>query len=105
MNAEAILTVSAAVVALTQIVKWAGLPDKWGPLAVLLLALLGVAAWAFSQSVLPSREAIWPLFSGWINVALAAAGVFGFTRAGVAAVHRITPPPTDGAGSSRTLNP
>jgi hypothetical protein len=37
MDGQAILTVSAAVVALTQIVKWGGIPDKWGPVAVILL--------------------------------------------------------------------
>jgi hypothetical protein len=104
MSAEAILTVSAATVALVQIVKWSGLPDRWGPVAVMVLAAIGVAAWAFSQSVLPNREAIWPLFSGWINVALAAAGVFGFSRAAVTAVTRATPPPQSGAGSERTVS-
>jgi hypothetical protein len=104
MNAEAILSVSAAVVALTQLIKWAGLPDKWGPMAVLGLALVGVVIWAFSTTPAYDRELIFPFFSGWISVALNAAGVFGFTRAAVSAVARVTPPPTDGAGSSRTTS-
>ena len=42
MNAESIVAVSAAVVALVQLVKWAGLPDHYGPVAVLVLSLFGV---------------------------------------------------------------
>ena len=46
MSAEAIVTVSAAVVALTQILKWSGaVRDAHGPLVVLGLALLGVLLW------------------------------------------------------------
>jgi hypothetical protein len=49
MNAESIVTVSAAVVALVQVIKWAVRRDGWGPAIVLLVSLLGVAVWAVSQ--------------------------------------------------------
>lgn len=96
MDSQAVLTVGAAVVALTQIVKWGGLPDRWGPIAVLILALAGVVAYALSQEMV-DRAQFFDYFAGWINVATSAAGVFGFTRASSAVVTRATAPP-GGAG-------
>ncbi len=101
MNGEAIMSVSAAVVALTQLAKWAGLPDKWGPVSVLLLAILGTAFWGWSTGDV-TRGSAFAYFAGWIAVSTSAAGVFGFTRATVSAVARVSPPPTTGAGSSPT---
>lgn len=97
MSPEAIITVSAAVVALVQLAKWAGLPNHWGPLAVLALAALGVAVWAWSQERLPGRADTFGYFSGWIVVATSAAGVFGFTRAASSAVTASKAPPGGGA--------
>lgn len=85
MNSEAIVTVSAAVVALTQLVKWAGVPSKLGPIVVLVAAGAGVAVWAISSGGIGQKE-LFELFSGWIAVATSAAGVFGFTRAGASSV-------------------
>lgn len=79
MDAQAILTVSAAVVALVQLVKWAGLPDSKGPLGVLVCSLLGVAFWAWAEDDF-SRTVAFGYFAGWIAVMTSAAGVFGFTR-------------------------
>lgn len=98
MNGEAIVTVSAAVVALTQLAKWAGIPDRWGPLAVLLLAAVGVALWAYSLGQF-ARPELFEYFAGWIAVATSAAGVFGFSRAAASTLARATPPPSSGAGS------
>lgn len=102
MNAEAIVAVSAAVVALVQLVKWAGLKDNYGPLAVLVLSLIGVAFWAWSVGDF-TRATSFNYFSGWIATATSAAGVFGFTRATATAVSRMTPPPDGGAGTNSTL--
>lgn len=105
LNAESIVAVSAAVVALVQLVKWAGLPDRRGPIVVLAFALLGVLL--YQVSVAPDgrifvRGDLWPIFAAWIAVSLSAAGVFGFTRAaGDAVVATRTPPP--GAGASATV--
>jgi hypothetical protein len=106
VNGEAIVTVSAAVVALTQLVKWAGIPDRFGPLIVMLLGVIGVAVWTWSQAIPPEdlRGAAFGLFAGWIAVATSAAGVFGFTRAAAGAVTSMTPPPSSGAGSERTVS-
>jgi O-antigen/teichoic acid export membrane protein len=101
MNAEAIVAVSAAVVALVQIIKWSGLPDKWGPVVVLVASLLGVAVWAYSRGDFSRAEAF-GYFAGWIAVSLNAAGIFGFTRAAASAVVSAVPPPVSGAGSSPT---
>jgi hypothetical protein len=106
MNGEAILAVSVAVVALTQLLKWAFLSDRWGPIAVLGLAALGVGFWIYSQNIPTDqlRGMSFTIFSGWISVATSAAGVYGFTRAAASAVTSATPPPLDGAGSSRTTD-
>jgi hypothetical protein len=48
LDGQAIITVSAAVVALVSLVKWAGLPDGLGPLAVLICSVIGVCVWGFT---------------------------------------------------------
>jgi hypothetical protein len=101
MDSQSVLAVSSAVVALTQMCKWAGLPDKWGPLAVMLLSALGVGLWAYTQGNF-ARDTTFDYFAGWVSVSLGAAGVFGFTRAAANAVISAAPPPRDGAGSNRT---
>jgi hypothetical protein len=101
MSGQAIITVSAAVVALTQILKWAGIvKDRRGPLAVLVLALFGVVFWGWSSGDF-SRASAFGYFAGWIAVASSAAGVFGFTRSGPDAVTATKAPPP-GAGASAT---
>jgi peptidoglycan/LPS O-acetylase OafA/YrhL len=97
VNADAVVAVSAAVVALTQLSKWAGLRDSYGPIAVILISGVGVLVWLVGgEQWPPARTDIWPIFSGWIAVTLSAAGVFGFTRAAAGAVTRATPPPNEG---------
>lgn len=102
MDGGAIVSVSAAVVAVTQLAKWAGLNDKLGPIAVMLLAALGVTVWGYSEGTF-ERTQIFEYFTGWIAVATSAAGVFGFTRAGSSAVTSIKEPPKGGAGGSPTM--
>ena len=104
MSSEGTLAVSAAVVALVQLLKWAGLRDSYGPLVVILLSGVGVGVWLVSgESWPPMRTDIWPIVTVWIAVTLAAAGVFGFTRATAAAVTSVTEPPKGGAGGSPTI--
>jgi hypothetical protein len=102
MNAAAILTVSAAVVACTQLLKWAILPDRYGPIAVLGIALAGVTFWVWTQGTFLRVEAF-EYFAAWIAIATSAAGVYGFTRASGEALTKALPPPGEGAGSDRTL--
>lgn len=105
MDAEAIVSVSAAVVALVQLVKWAGLPDQRGPLAVLGLAAAGVGIWSFSIGTF-ERTQIFGYFAAWIAAATSAAGVFGFTRSGPESLTATkTPPAAPGAGANVTVKP
>ncbi len=104
MNAEAIVAVSAAVVTLCQLLKWAFIPDKYGPVAVLILSAVGVALWVWSEPDPITRAAAFGYFAGWLAVSLNAAGIYGFTRASGEALVRMAPPP-GGAGSSPTVKP
>jgi len=104
MTGEAIIVVSGAVVTLTQLIKWSGLPDKLGPIAVLTLSLIGVAFWGWSSGDF-TRTTSFTYFAGWIAVSTSAAGVYGFTRAGGEAVARMTSPPVGGAGQDITKKP
>lgn len=101
MDAQAIITVSAAVVALTQLFKWGFVPDRYGPISVVMLSLVGVAFWAWSSGDF-SRANSFGYFAGWIAIATSAAGVFGFTRAGSEAITKTSPGPPAGAGGNPT---
>ncbi len=90
MDSQAIMTVSAATLALVQLLKRAGLPDRLGAVAVLVLAALGVALWAVSRGGADPHDA-WELFAGWIAVATSAAGTFGLARALPGAVSALRP--------------
>jgi hypothetical protein len=100
VDGQAILTVGGAVVLLTQLVKWVGLPDGKGPIAVMVFSIFGTALWGWSHGGISQANAF-DYFAGWANVALSAAGVFGFTRAASIAVTGTKTPPT-GAGASPT---
>lgn len=79
MDGEAIVSVSAAVVALTQLAKWARLPDRLAPVVVVVFALIGVAFWGWTQGGV-TRDVAFGYFAGWVAVMTSAAGVWGFTR-------------------------
>lgn len=102
MDGQAIMVTAGAVVALTQLVKWGGLPDKWGPASVMLLALFGVLLWGFSFEETYDRKDTFDYFAGWITVATSAAGVFGFTRAAGTTLTAMHAPPS-GAGQNATV--
>jgi hypothetical protein len=87
VDGQAIISVSAAVVALTQLIKWAGVNDRLGPLFVMLLSVVGVVFWGYAEGSYERAKAF-EYFAGWIAVATSAAGVFGFTRAASDAVVR-----------------
>jgi hypothetical protein len=100
-----VITISAAVVTLVQLAKWAGLSDHWGPVAVMFFSMLGVGLWGYSHNQPFAGTMVWEYFTGWINTALAAAGIFGFTRATASSVSKFSPPPNTGAGSNPTDKP
>jgi hypothetical protein len=101
MDGQAILTVSGAVVALVQLVKWMGLPDQRAPLAVLGLSALGVVFWGVTTGTFERTQAF-GYFAGWIAIATSAAGVFGFTRSGPSSLTATKEPPP-GAGANATV--
>jgi hypothetical protein len=101
MDGGAIIAVSATVVTLVQLVKWSGIPDRLGPLAVLVLSALGVAFWGWSAGTF-ARATAFAYFAAWIAVSTSAAGVYGFTRASGSELTKMSAPPT-GAGASPTI--
>lgn len=102
MDAEATVSVSAAVVAFVSLIKWAGVSDKLGPIAVMVASLLGVVLWGYSEGTY-ERTKLFEYFVGWIAVTTGAAGIFGFTRASSSAVTSMKAPPAGGAGSNLTM--
>lgn len=80
VDGQAIIAVSATVAALTRLVKWMGLPERFAPGVVMLLSAFGVLLWALTQPEAVNRTEVWSYFAGWIAVATSAAGVFGFTQ-------------------------
>jgi hypothetical protein len=101
LDANAATAIGATVTVVTQLIKWAGLPDRLGPIVVLLLSALGVAVYAYSLGDFQRAEAFTYL-TAWANVALVAAGIFGFTRAAPSAVTALRTPPA-GAGQNPTV--
>lgn len=86
MRAEDVIAVGAQVVVATQFVKWSGLPDRFGPLIVIVLSALLVAVWGLSSGTGWSNQLLWPYTAGFIGVATTAAGVYGFTRSAAIAI-------------------
>lgn len=104
LDANTVALIGIPVVALTQLAKWQGLPDRWGPVAVILFSVLGVGLWVASQPAGFARTDLFNYFVAIMTVATAAAGVFGFTRAGAAAVTATREPPA-GAAQHVTSKP
>ena len=102
MTSQAIMSISAAVVALVSLLKWAGVRDNYGPIAVLSISFMGVIFWGWSTASL-TRASAFDYFSGWVVVSTSAAGVYGFSRASGTALTKLTAPPSTGAGSEPTI--
>ena len=60
--------------ACVQLLKWAGLQGRYAPYGVMVTSLLGVAIWAWDQGGFV-RGMAFSYLSGWISIALTAAGV------------------------------
>jgi hypothetical protein len=83
MDGQAIISVSAAVVAFTQLVKYSPIPTT-GFIPVILVFLfagLGCALWAVSNEPAFDRHLLFNYFAGWIAVATSAGGVFSLSQA------------------------
>ena len=81
MDGLAIMRVSAVVVALMYLLRWAGVPRRWAPVVVPALAALGVGAWVVGYGPISLAE-LFNYVAGWIAVAASAATVWGFSWAG-----------------------
>lgn len=81
-SAQDILSIGALVLLLTEIAKFAGLPDRMGLLAAGIFSAMGVGFWTVSNpNLVLDRFIIWPLFAAFVTVLATAAGAFGFVRA------------------------
>lgn len=100
MDATAIISVSAAVVALAELVKGLGIASRFTPLVALLLSALGVVIWGYSAVGTFTRPQVYSYFVAWITVATAAKGIFETTKAvanGFKNANGKEPPPGGGA--------
>lgn len=105
MDAGAAIAVGGLVAALAQVLKWAGLRDTLGPLALIVLSASSVSLWVYSKGAY-DRTLLFDYVVAATNVMLTSAGIFGFTRSLPAAVtegSRNSPIP--GAGQSPTTKP
>jgi hypothetical protein len=84
MNADSVIAISALVVALSQLIKWAIPNDRMSGMAALLivamLSAVGVGAWVFSLSTSVDKTWTFGILSAWVAVMLTSAGVFGFVN-------------------------
>lgn len=80
MNGEAIISVTAAVVAIVQILKASAWCVRHALVLLFAVSALAVGLWAYSAGALTQATAF-QLFAGWAAVSLSAAGVFGVVRA------------------------
>lgn len=97
LDAKALALISAAVVAFVEMVKFGGVPQRYGVLAVVLCSLLGVGIWAYSYDAL-ARENLFDLFAGVAVVMTTSAGVYGFIRAATPSQVTNTRRPPSAAG-------
>lgn len=82
MDAQAVITVGAAVMALTQLIKWSPIPTAgYRPVVIVfILSGLGVLLWALSFEPTFDRRWLFNYFSAWVAVATSSAGVFGLAQ-------------------------
>lgn len=104
MTPEATLAISVFVTALTQILKWSGVPDKYGPIAVLFLSFGTVGLWGWDQNMVAQGN-VFNLASAAVLTAVGSAGIFGFTRASAGAVTSLAKPPAGGGAEVTTVTP
>lgn len=105
MDATQIVTVSAAVVGLTQLLKWMGVDNKMGPIVVMIVS--AICTFGFVWSQIPhglSRQNAFGVFAAWVAIFTSAAGVFGYTRSGADALVSTKSPP-EGPMSTPTSKP
>lgn len=77
MTPEDIVTIGATVTLLTQVVKRSLPTDAAGPHVVAILSFAAVVMWVLSAPAWPpDRTALWPIFTGWVSIWVAASGIY-----------------------------
>ena len=87
MDGLAVMRVTVVVVGIMQLLRWAGVPERWAPLLVAGLSALGVALWAVGQGPV-NPSVLFSYMTGWVAVATSAAMVWGFTWAAASTARR-----------------
>ena len=83
MDQLAIVRISAVVVAVMYLLRWAGVSRRWAPVLVPLTSMLGIGLWAYANGPVGQTEAF-NYVAGWIAVTTSAATVWGFCWAAAA---------------------
>lgn len=98
MPAGLMLAISGLAVGLAQYIKWSGIPDRFGSIVVVILAVVCVTLWALGE-LQQGRSFGTPL--GYLfdaaSIVFTAAGVYGFVRSASASGVIQTQKPPAGA--------
>jgi hypothetical protein len=86
MDAEAIVTITTAVVICTQLCKTAAPETRYGLAIAALNTVIGLTLWEVSQVDLPTRLDIWGVALAFVTILSAASGVYGLAVAATKAL-------------------
>lgn len=79
MDSQAIMLVSATVVAFTRLLVMFGVPHRYRAAVVIITTTMGIALWAYTQPELATQMDLFGYFTAWTAIATSAAGVYGLT--------------------------
>lgn len=74
------VAVGVAALTIVQFAKFSGLPDKYGPYCVIVIAILFEVAWIY-QTDGPDRHLTLAYLLDTTNMVVSAGGAYGFARA------------------------
>jgi len=101
MDSTAIMQISGAVVVLCQLAKSVGVTGRFALITSSILSALGCGIWGWANGAF-SRATTWDLFSGFVVVLSAAAGVFNLINSAPESVATITGGVKGAASALRT---
>lgn len=82
IDPPAILAIGGVTATVTQLIKLGtSIPDKWGLWICLLISVLTVIGWGFSNETAWSPALVWPYMTAIISTWSTAIGIFGIVRA------------------------
>ena len=92
--AAILISLGGLAVGIVQYLKWAGLPDKWGPFLVVAVAVVLEALWALTSSSFRKELILGYLFDV-ATITFTAAGIYGYSRSvGSGSVTNLRSPPS-----------